>query len=80
MYCGDNMKKKKLVIVTGTRAEWGLLSPLARRLADTQGVDLGIIATNMHLSERYGHTIDEICSTGFTVDACVPMDADGDDS
>lgn len=80
MYCGDNMKKKKLVIVTGTRAEWGLLSPLARRLADTQGVDLGIIATNMHLSERYGHTIDEICSAGFTVDACVPMDANGDDS
>lgn len=69
---------RKICIVTGTRAEWGLLSPLAAELKKRQDVELQIIATNMHLLPRYGHTIDEIRREGFTVDEEVGMEAESD--
>lgn len=64
---------RKICIVTGTRAEWGLLSGLADILRNDVSVQLQIIATNMHLSEKYGKTIDEIVKAGFAVDFEVPM-------
>lgn len=68
---------KKICIATSTRADWGILSPLASALRAEPGIELQILATNMHLLPRYGHTIDEITSAGFRVDACVEMpDAD----
>ena len=70
--------KRKVCIVTGTRAEWGLLSPLARSLSQRPDVELQIIATNMHLIQRYGHTVDRIRDDGFTVNAEVPMEAASD--
>lgn len=71
---------RKVCIVTGTRAEWGLLSGIARQLNMCSDIDLQIIATNMHLSDRHGHTIDEIIQEGFKVSAQVPMldDANSD--
>ncbi len=71
---------RKVCIVTGTRAEWGLLSGIARQLNLRSDIDLQIIATNMHLSDRHGHTIDEIIQEGFKVSAQVPMldDANSD--
>ena len=70
--------KRKVCIVTGTRAEWGLLSPVARLLSQRPDVELQIVATNMHLLERYGHTIDLIRAEGFAVSAEVPMEAASD--
>lgn len=64
---------KKICIITGTRAEWGLLSGLAAALKARDHVILQIVATNMHLSKKYGHTIDEIRNAGFAVDVEVPM-------
>lgn len=72
------MKKRKVCIVTGTRADWGLLSPIAAELRSRDGIELQIIATNMHLSPRYGHTIDEIIDGGFDVDDSVAIIDDGD--
>ena len=68
----------KICIATSTRADWGLLSPLAKRLDSIRGVTLQILATNMHLSERYGHTADEILADGFRITEAVPMPTDGD--
>ena len=70
--------KRKVCIVTGTRAEWGLLSGIAQQLKLREDVELQIVATNMHLDARYGHTIDDIFAMGFDVDAQVPMMADDD--
>ncbi len=70
--------KRKVCIITGTRSEWGLLSGIAFELKKREDVELQIIATNMHLSARYGHTIDEIIADGFTVNACIPMDTESD--
>ncbi len=69
----------RICIATGTRADWGLLKPIASALRDSKRVELQILATNMHLIYRYGHTIDEITDDGFIVDAQVDM-GDGGDS
>ncbi len=70
--------KKKIAIVTSTRADWGLLSPLARLLKNDPRADLIIVATNMHLDPRLGMTVNEVVSDGFTVDYRVEMTPEGD--
>lgn len=64
---------RKICIVTGTRAEWGLLSRLARMIADDPELELQLVATNMHLSTRYGETYREIEADGFRIDWRVPI-------
>lgn len=71
---------RKICIVTGTRAEWGLLTRLAALIKASSDMELQIIATNMHLSKRYGLTYKEIEADGFEIDYRVPMDVDGIDS
>lgn len=71
---------RKICIVTGTRAEWGLLTRLAALIKASPDMELQIIATNMHLSKRYGLTYKEIEADGFEIDYRVPMDVDGIDS
>lgn len=71
------MHAKRIAIMTGTRADWGLLSPIATALSARTDVTVYIIATNMHLSDRYGHTVDEIRADGFTP-VEVPVDTDDD--
>lgn len=72
--------KRKLLIVTGTRAEWGLLSGVARLIRERPDCELQIVACAAHLSPHYGMTVDEIVAAGFTVDARIPMldESDGD--
>lgn len=55
----------KIAIATGTRADWGLLFPLACRLRDC-GADVAVMACHQHLILRQGHTIDEIIRDGFS--------------
>ena len=69
---------RKICVVTGTRAEYGLLSRLMRMIRDSQETQLQVIATNMHLSPKYGNTYKEIEKDGFTIDCKVPIiDDDG---
>lgn len=53
---------KKIAVVTATRAEYGLLSPVIRKLRERENDELRVdlIVTGTHLSEKYGMTIDEI--------------------
>ena len=71
--------KVKILIATSTRADWGLLRPLAGALREASWCRLQILATNMHLLPEFGMTADEILADGFAIDARVPMDAAGDD-
>ena len=59
------MTVRKIAVATGTRADWGLLSPLARALNSRTDCDVNILATNMHLLPSYGDTISEIIADGF---------------
>lgn len=67
--------QRKICIVTSTRADWGLLSGVARELRAYETVELQIIATNMHLDPRYGMTVDEILEDRFQVNERVEMNA-----
>ena len=63
------MKKRKICIITGSRAEWGLLYPLAKEIKrEKVKFKLQIIATGGHLSRNYGSTFREIERDGFNID------------
>jgi len=70
---------RKIAIATGTRADWGLLSGIAQALNERADCNVAVIATNMHLSPRYGNTINEIIADGFDP-VKVPMSDATDDS
>ena len=62
------MKKMKLILgVTGIRSEYDIMSSVFRAVNKHPDLDLQIVVTGAHLSEAYGHTIDEIHKDGFTV-------------
>ena len=64
---------RKVCVVTGTRAEYGLLSRLMWLIRADHDLALQIIATNMHLSPEFGLTYKEIEADGFTIDKKVEM-------
>ena len=64
---------RKVCVVTGTRAEYGLLSRLMWLIRTDHDLTLQIIATNMHLSPEFGLTYKEIEADGFTIDKKVEM-------
>ena len=59
--------RKKIFIVSGTRAEYGLLYKLIKKLDNDRFIDLKIIVTGMHLSRQYGNTYKEIINDGFKI-------------
>ncbi len=69
---------KKIAIVTGTRAEYGLLKPLIRELSSHQEMILQLIVTGMHLSSKFGLTYKEIEEDGYTITKKVPDNLSGD--
>ncbi len=69
---------RKITVLTGTRAEYGLLRSPMESIKAHDCLSLSVIATGMHLSPRYGNTVDEIRNDGFTVDREVSMLVEGD--
>ena len=67
-------------MVTGTRAEYGLLSRLMRLIDESEDCQLQVVATNMHLLPEYGNTYQEIEKDGFRIDAKVLMRKTTDDA
>lgn len=65
--------KRKICIVTGTRAEYGLLFWLMKRIVDDSDLELQIIATGMHLSPEFGSTFEQIEKDGFVINEKVEM-------
>lgn len=65
--------KRKVCIITGTRAEYGLLKRLMKRIQDTQTLTLQLIVTGMHLSPEFGLTYQEIEADGFQMDKMVEI-------
>lgn len=65
--------KPTVCIATGTRADWGLLQPIAAELQRRARVDVVVMATNMHLLGAYGNTIDEIRRAGLEPSVLIPI-------
>jgi UDP-hydrolysing UDP-N-acetyl-D-glucosamine 2-epimerase len=64
---------KKLCVFTGSRAEYGLLLPLLKRIKEINEFQLQIIVAGMHLSEEFGFTFKEIENDGFYIDEKIEM-------
>ena len=71
---------RKICFVTGTRAEYGLLSRLMRLVKEDAELQLQVVATNMHLMPEYGETYKEIEKDGFVIDKKVYMHKPSDDA
>lgn len=65
--------KRKVCIVTGTRAEYGLLRALALAVRDAPVLQLQLLVTGSHLSPEFGLTYREIEADGLAIDAKVEM-------
>lgn len=77
------MSKRKLCIVTGSRAEWGLFYPLATEIKrNADDFTLQIIATGSHVSGDFGLTYREIEKDGFRIDRSVkiPLASDSEEA
>ncbi len=56
---------KKILFVTGTRADFGKMKPLIEEVELSQGLEAHVFATGMHTLARYGSTVNEIRKAGF---------------
>ncbi len=64
---------KKICVITGSRAEYGLLSGLMKAIKEDDDLQLQVIVTNMHLSPEFGLTYREIENDGFYINKKVQM-------
>jgi UDP-hydrolysing UDP-N-acetyl-D-glucosamine 2-epimerase len=69
----NNSLKRKICVVTGTRAEYGLLYGLMKEIKADPDLELQLIATGMHLSPDFGLTYRTIKEDGFTINEKVEM-------
>lgn len=65
--------KPKICVVTGTRAEYGLMRHLIKAIDDDSQLELQLVATGMHLTQEFGYTIDEIKKDNINIDYEVDM-------
>lgn len=63
------MKPRKIAVLTGTRAEYGLLKPIIKKIASDKDMELALIVAAMHLSDEFGETIKDIEKDGFPIAA-----------
>jgi len=72
--------KKKILVTTGTRAEYGFLRPLLREIQKSKKLELFLIVTGTHLSKNHGYTIREIEKDGFKISKKIHMFPKNDDN
>jgi GDP/UDP-N,N'-diacetylbacillosamine 2-epimerase (hydrolysing) len=60
--------KRKICVVTGGRSDYGLLKWLMKAIQADKDLELQVIATGMHLSSKFGSTVNEIEQDGFKID------------
>jgi hypothetical protein len=65
--------KRKICVVTGSRAEYGLLYWLMKEIQGDSTLELQVIVTGMHLSPEFGLTWKQIEQDGFIIDRKVEM-------
>jgi len=64
--CGN---MRKIAVITGTRAEYGILEPVLREIEANPKLGLALIVVGMHLSAEFGFTVKEVEQDGFKIDA-----------
>lgn len=70
------MQVRRVLYVTGTRADFGLMASTLRQIADHPALALQVAVTGMHLSAECGMTVDEIEAAGLPIVARIPTQVD----
>jgi GDP/UDP-N,N'-diacetylbacillosamine 2-epimerase (hydrolysing) len=65
---------RRVIYLSGTRADFGLMQSTLARIAAMPGLELTIAATAMHLSAEHGNTIEEIRASGLRICGEIPVD------
>jgi UDP-hydrolysing UDP-N-acetyl-D-glucosamine 2-epimerase len=72
-------RPRRIAVVTGSRADYGLLRPVLAGLAAHPALTLQLLVTGGHLEPGQGHTLDAILADGLEPARRIPLDQDGDD-
>jgi UDP-hydrolysing UDP-N-acetyl-D-glucosamine 2-epimerase len=72
------VSRKTICVVTGSRAEYGLLYWVMKEIAADPDLQLQVAVTGMHLAPQFGLTFRAIEADGFTIDAKVDMQLSSD--
>lgn len=67
------MLNRSVIYITGTRADFGLMRSTLIQINKSSKLSLSLIVTGMHLSHKYGYTIEEIESSGIEIIEQVPV-------
>ena len=68
------MNPRRLVYLSGTRADFGLMRHTLQALAAHPTLDVSVAVTGMHLDAAYGHTVDDIVASGLRIAGRIPSD------
>jgi len=63
------MKRRKVLVITGARAEYDILFPVMKAINEHPRLQLGVVVTGAHLSKKYGYTLKNIERDGFPIEA-----------
>ena len=64
---------RRITVTTGTRADYGILRPVLYAIKKSRKLELVLVVTGMHLSRKYGNTINEIKKDGFKISKTIPF-------
>lgn len=68
---------RRIGVITTSRADYGLLRPILKRIEASRGLDLKLFVSGTHLSARHGMTVREIELDGFRIDARIRLPLGG---
>ena len=71
---------KKLAYITGSRAEYGIMKRLLKKIYNSNEIELTIVATGMQVDEKYGNTYKVIEEDGFKIDKLIDIKIDNSDN
>jgi GDP/UDP-N,N'-diacetylbacillosamine 2-epimerase (hydrolysing) len=71
--------KRRVMVITGTRADYGILLPVIQAIDKHPKLELQLLATGMHLLRKFGHTIDEVEQDGWPIAGRVRLQGSRDD-
>jgi len=75
---GRSGRRRRIAVVTGTRAEYGLLRSTLKAIRAHPKLKLQLVVTGMHLLRKFGHTVDDIVRDGWHIDARIKMQTGSD--
>ena len=76
----DKKKHRQITVVTGTRADYGLLKPVLAAIQGQDQLDLAVVVTGMHLLRRFGYTLREVLADGWPMGGRVKLQTEADDT